>query len=135
MVNKEERYKAKTRASGVILGAGIVHGIFAALIGVNAALGSDALSFAVFGFGHLALAVLFLLLKHPAWGIAATVVYVVGRLLATIPLLRAYFMLRSPVILMGSILGGGICLALTAFFIYADYQAVVLRRLEREREA
>lgn len=130
MENKEKRYKARMRASSVIWGAGITQGICAVLIGISAALAKDPFSFAVFGFSQLALAVLFLLFKHPAWGIAATVVYGVGRLLAIIPLLWAYFVLSSPVIVVGLVIGGAICLALMTLFIYADYQAVVLRRLE-----
>lgn len=133
MVNKERRYKTRTKARGAILWAGAVQAVLAILTAASAAQAGDIFSFALFGLVELGLAVFFLLLRHPAWGIAATVIFVVGRMRGIMGLLtlEVFF---TPVTWVGLIIGGGVCLALTVFFIYADYQAVLLRRLDREIE-
>lgn len=134
MVNKEKRYKTRIRAQGAILGAGITQGLFGVANVVFGARSGDVLSFIIFGLTALGLAAFFIIFKHPAWGIAGTVLYILGRV-PTLYLMSVFYRATgSGALLFGSFLGACGAVGVTAFFIYADYQAVLLRRVERELE-
>lgn len=134
MENKEKKVRGRERARGAVIGAGVTQVVFAVINLALGARGQDIISFAVFGLLALGLAVFFLMFKHPVWGILNTVLYVVGRILTIMGLLLVYAQYPEPVILVGLVLGAGISLALTAFFIYADYQAFQLRRWSLDEE-
>lgn len=134
MENKEKKVRGRERAQGVVVGAGVTQAVFAVLNVVSGARNQDIFSFAVVGLISFALAVFFVLFKHPVWGILNTFLYVIGRILTVMSLLWVYAEYSSPVILVILVFGGALCLALTAFFIYGDYQAFKLRRFELDAE-
>ncbi len=145
MVNKEKRYKARLKAQGVIIGAGVTQGVIAVTNLVTGAAQQDFFNFLLFGLVALALAIFFVLFKHPVWGIAGTVVYAAARLLTLAVWLGAlwslnitgseYMQLVTPKsLLIGLGLGLVLAVGLLAYFIYADVQAFKLRKLERETE-
>lgn len=134
MVNKEKRYKTRTKAQGAILGAGITQGLIGIANVVFGARSGDILSFVIFGLTALGLAAFFIIFKHPAWGIAGTVLYVLGRVVALYLTNVLYQLTGAGSVLFGGFLGACGAAGVTAFFIYADYQAVLLRRLELEEE-
>lgn len=134
MVNKERRYKTRIRAQGAVLGAGITQGLLGVANVVFGARGGDILSFIIFGLTALGLAAFFIIFKHPAWGIAGTVLYVLGRVPTLYLMSVLYQATGSAALLFGSFLGVCVAVGLTVFFIYADYQAVLLSRLDRELE-
>ena len=138
MVNKERRFKRIQRARSVILGAGIAEGLVA-LLGAVQAMMTGSVAGYISTIVYLALAVFFVLFRHPAFGIAYTVFYALER----VAVLFRFQMLFQEMgcmpgtgvalttgVALGVVLAGG----LLVLFIYADYQAVVLRRLERSRE-
>lgn len=129
MENKEKKVRGRERAQGAVIGAGVTQAIFAVINVVSGGRVRDILSFAVFGLVSLALAVFFVMFKHPAWGILNTVLYAVGRVLSTMGLLLVYTATKETLILAGLTVGAGIAIAFLAFFIYADYQAFKLRQL------
>lgn len=145
MVNKEKRYKARLKAEGVIIGAGVTQSVIAVITMVDAAARRDLLSFLLFGLAAMAMAIFFVLFKHPVWGIAGTVAYTVGRLFTFAVWLDAlwslnitgceYVQLVTPKsLLVGLGLGVALAAGLLVFFLYADVQAFKLRKLERETE-
>lgn len=134
MVNKEERYKSRVKARGAIIGAGAAQGVFAVTNVVTGAKNRDILSFLVFGIVALALAIFFIIFKHPAFGIAGTGLYFFGRVLSIGSLLLIYALTEESVVLAGVGLSLPLAIGLIAFFVYADVLAFKLRRLERERE-
>lgn len=134
MVNKEERYKARTKAQGAIIGAGAAQAVMAASNVFTGATARDIVSFLVFGLAALALAIFFVIFKHPAFGIAGTVLYLFGRVLSIGSLLLVYALTKEDTVLVGLGLSLPLAIGLIAFFVYADVQAFKLRRLERERE-
>ena len=134
MENKEKKVHGREQARGAVVGAGVTQAVFAALNVISGARNQDIFSFAVFGLVSLALAVFFVLFKHPAWGILNTILYVIGRIFTVMSILWAYAEYPSPVILVILVLSGLLCVALTAFFIYADYQAFKLQQLTLDVE-
>lgn len=134
MENKEKKVRGRERAQRAVIGAGVTQGLIAAVNVVTGARTKDIFSFAVFGLVSLALAVFFVLFKHPVWGILNTFLYVIGRILTVMGMLVIYAEVREGVILVGIVLGAALSVALTAYFIYADYQAVVLHGIEQEQE-
>lgn len=134
MENKEKKVRGRERARGVVIGAGVTQAVFAVLNVASGARYQNIFSFAVFGVISFALAVFFVLFKHPVWGILNTFLYVIGRIFTVMSLLWVYAEYSSPVILVILVFGGALCLALTAFFIYADYQAFKLRQLTLDAE-
>lgn len=133
MVNKEKRYRQTQRANGVILGAAIVQSVVALLSALAMGSNGQAIGF-VTAFVYLALAIFFGIFKHPAFGIAYTALYAADKLVS---LGLSLWLLSVPggeLQGMALLLGVALAAGLLAFFIYADYQAVVLRRLERELE-
>ena len=134
MENKEKKVRGRERARGAVVGAGVTQAVFAVLNVISGARNQDIFSFAVFGLVSLALAVFFVLFKHPVWGILNTFLYVIGRILTVMGMLVIYAEVREGVILVGIVLGAALSVALTAYFIYADYQAVVLHGIEQEQE-
>lgn len=134
MENKEKKARGRERAQRAVVGAGVIQAIFAVTNIIAGARTQDILNFVLFGLASLALAVFFVLFKHPVWGILNTVVYVVGRIFTVMSILWAYAQYPDPVILVALFFGGMLSLALTAYFIYADYQAVVLHGIEQEQE-
>lgn len=134
MENKEKKVRGRERAQGAVVGAGVTQGLIAVVNVVTGAWTKDIFSFAVFGLVSLALAVFFVLFKHPVWGILNTFLYVIGRILTVMGMLVIYAEVREGVILVGIVLGAALSVALTAYFIYADYQAVVLHGIEQEQE-
>lgn len=134
MENKEKKVRGRERARGAVVGAGVTQAVFAVLNVISGARNQDIFSFAVFGLVSLALAVFFVLFKHPAWGILNTILYVIGRIFTVMSILWAYAEYPSPVILAILVLSGLLCVALAAFFIYADYQAFQLRQFELDAD-
>lgn len=134
MENKEKKVRGRERAQRAVIGAGVTQGWIAVVNVITGARTKDIFSFAVFGLVSLALAVFFVLFKHPVWGILNTFLYVIGRILTVMGMLVIYAEVREGVILVGIVLGAALSVALTAYFIYADYQAVVLHGIEQEQE-
>lgn len=134
MENKEKKVRCRERAQGAVVGAGVIQAIFAVTNIIAGARTQDILNFVLFGLASLALAVFFVLFKHPVWGILNTFLYVIGRILTVMGMLVIYAEVREGVILVGIVLGAALSVALTAYFIYADYQAVVLHGIEQEQE-
>lgn len=134
MENKEKKVRCRERARGAVVGAGVIQAIFAVTNIIAGARTQDILNFVLFGLASLALAVFFVLFKHPVWGILNTFLYVIGRILTVMGMLVIYAEVREGVILVGIVLGAALSVALTAYFIYADYQAVVLHGIEQEQE-
>lgn len=133
MENKEEKVRRRERARRAVFGAGVTQAIFAVLNVVRGAGAQDAFVF-VWGLATLAVAVFFVLFKHPAWGIVNTVLYLVGRGMMLMYVLVVYAAAEVKSLLMGAVLGGVLAAAVSVYFIYADYQAVLLRGMERESE-
>lgn len=134
MENKEKKARGRERAQRAVVGAGVIQAIFAVTNIIAGARTQDILNFVLFGLASLALAVFFVLFKHPVWGILNTFLYVIGRILTVMGMLVIYAEVREGVILVGIVLGAALSVALTAYFIYADYQAVVLHGIEQEQE-
>lgn len=134
MENKEKKVRGRERAQRAVVGAGVTQGLIAVVNVIAGARAQDIFNFAVFGLASLALAVFFVLFKHPVWGILNTFLYVIGRILTVMGMLVIYAEVREGVILVGIVLGAALSVALTAYFIYADYQAVVLHGIEQEQE-
>lgn len=128
MENKEKKARSRERARGAVIGAGVIQGLIAVFNVAAGARAQDPFSFVVFGLLSLGLAVFFVIFKHPAWGILNTFLYVIGRGLTMSAVLMAYMGAREGALLAGIVLGGAMAIALTAFFIYADYQAFKLLR-------
>ncbi len=133
MVNKEKRYRQIQRAQGVILGASIVQGLVALYSAVVVGSQGQVAAY-VIAFAYLALAVFFGVFKHPAFGLIYTVLYAADKL---VYLSFSLLLLRIPggeLIGVSMILGLALAAGLLAFFIYADYQAFVLRGWEKSME-
>ena len=133
MVNKEERYRQTQRAQGVILGASIVQGVVALLSALVVGRSGQAVAF-VITFVYLALAIFFGIFKHPVFGLGYTVLYAADKLVS---LGLSLWILQAPggeLLGASMILGLPLAVGLLAFFIYADYQAFVLRRLEKSMD-
>lgn len=134
MENKEKKVRGRERAQRAVVGAGVTQGLIAVVNVIAGAREQDIFNFAVFGLASLAFAVFFVLFKHPVWGILNTVVYAAGRVLSVMGVLWAYVQYPSPVIVVSLIMGVAIAVALTAYFIYADYQAFQLRQFELDAD-
>ena len=82
----------------------------------------------------LVLAGLFLYSQHPGFGIAGTALYLAEKIFMLIPLLR--ILIRFEYVPVSQWVSFGtdqlVKVLLIAFFIYADCQAVSVRRLEKE---
>lgn len=133
MENKEKRFRQTQRANGVILGASVVQSVVALLSALAMGRNGQAIGF-VIAFVYLALAIFFGIFKHPAFGVAYTVLYAADKL---VTLGLSLWLLRTPggeLMGMAMILGIALAAGLLAFFIYADYQAFVLRSLEKSME-
>lgn len=139
MVNKEKRIKSRCRAESTIVGAGVAQGMVAAICVVGGAASRNVIAFAGCGLVAMVLAVLFIVFKHPAWGIAGTALYGLGQGWTALELFEFLWYLKggpwsTRSLMVALALGSLLTIVLLIFFIYADYQAVVLRRLERELE-
>lgn len=134
MENKEKKVRGRERAQRAVVGAGVTQGLIAVVNVIAGARAQDIFNFAVFGLVSLALAVFFVLFKHPVWGILNTVVYAAGRVLSVMGVLWVYVEYPSPVIVVSLTMGVAIAVALTAYFIYADYQAFQLRQFELDAD-
>lgn len=138
MVNKERRFRKAQRAKNAILGAGIVAGIVALLGAIHAMTAGSTVGY-ISAFFYLALAVFFVLFQHPAFGIAYTVFYLVERVAAALKILGLLaivegYAVAEMTLTVGAVLGLALAGGLLALFIYADYQAFVLRGLEKSEE-
>lgn len=137
---KKKAAKPQPKKTGKIYGVIFAAGIVKLLIpgaAIVTALKMERSVFTVWEVGISAavmvLSGLFLYSQHPGFGIAGTALYLVEKIFMLIPVLRV--LTRIEYVPVSEWVGFGadllVKLLLIAFFIYADYQAMVWHRLEK----
>lgn len=140
---KKKAAKLQPKKTGKIYGVIFAAGIVKLLIhgaAIVTALKMEQSVFTVWEVGISAavmvLSGLFLYSQHPGFGMAGTALYLFEKIFMLIPLLRV--LIRIEFVPVSEWVSFGVDLLakvlLIAFFIYADYQALKLRRLALDAE-